>query len=137
MKVSQKQKCETTHICGLFPLNFYYALKTLTRLKANKMKPHLRVHVLSHCNAMWYLLYLFSLHYLNSPSCHLLFQGNWQQKAKHSHSKLCRQFGIQPENQVHKRGINLKLETTLKASVRRITPNNGGIQTQICVNKWF
>ena len=47
MKISQNLKCETktTHFCGLFPLNFNYAIKTLTRLKAmaNEMKGTLEI----------------------------------------------------------------------------------------------
>lgn len=72
----------------------------------------------------------------------LLIQIDTCQLEEHGHSKLENftdnlRYNQKIKNLDSQRGTNLKLATTLKASVCRISQNNGCIQTQICVNKWF
>ena len=91
MKISQNQKCETktTHFCGLFPLNFNYAIKTLTRLKAkaNEMKSTLEIS-----RTFNSFFRMHNMHFIKIGICQMADMDI-------RHSKLFRQLEIQPENQ--------------------------------------
>ena len=85
---------------------------------------------------MWDLLYLFIISIL--PLATFSFSEIDNTKRNIAILNFADNLGYNQKIKFTKEEQNWNnVKTTLKASVRRITPNNGGIQTQICVNKWF